>query len=433
MIRTDPRISAAPALPAAALEGSPGPRVRGRLEMSRSTGLPPAGVSEVNRWNSSTRPCSRRFRASWPPPSNSTRPTPRAASSCRRWRRLQPWALGGRRRSSTPRRGGRSSTTARSTGWPAAGRQTLRSPGSRPWLSRTTRRAWRWGAVGACQRSVSMGSSTWTVQRPTTMASVARRRAWANCWISGLVTWVLTALRPGGAVRAQGQLEHHPGQAGLDELEEGGVELGAGGPQDAFLDGDAVSLEDGHAASVHPGVGVPDPHHHPADAGPDEGAGAGRGAAVVAAGLEGHVGGGAPGILVPVLRVPQGHDFPMGVPGAGVYSPPQHLPVPDQHAAHGRVGTGQPHPLHPFPQGQGHETFVARQAHRIRERAPAGQFPGQVGGQQPRHPATHPRRLPDRRAPGRPAARPPPRRRWAASGAPGWGPPPRPWRNRPAW
>ncbi|OQA30030.1 MAG: hypothetical protein BWY56_02582 [Acidobacteria bacterium ADurb.Bin340] len=197
-----------------------------------------------------------------------------------------------------------------------------------------------------------------------------------------------------GPFGSQGQFEGHPGQARADELEEGRVEAGAGLAQAAFFHGHPGAPQQGQAASIHPGVGVPNAHHHPGRPGPQQRVRAGGGPAVVAAGLQGHVGRGAPGVLAPGLRIPQGQDLPVGIPGPGVGPAAQEPPVPHQYTAHGRVGTGEPHALQSLPKGQGHPVFIPRKGFGIRERTAAGQFPGPV-----RHQVSQ--GAPPRRPPGR--------------------------------
>ena len=158
------------------------------------------------------------------------------------------------------------------------------------------------------------------------------------------VSWL-----PQSTVRTQGQFQGDPGQPRPDELEEGRMEACAGFRQDPFRHLAAMGAEDGHPSPIHSRIGVQDTDDDPADASSQEGLGARGGATMVAAGLQRDVGRRALRILAPSFRIPEGHDFPVGIPGAGMGSLPQDPAIPHQHATHGGVGAGEAHTLKALP------------------------------------------------------------------------------------
>ena len=99
------------------------------------------------------------------------------------------------------------------------------------------------------------------------------------------------------SVQGHGVLQDHIGGLGPDVVEEHVVEGGAGFFQHVFRDVHPGGPEDVQALARHLGIGVAGAHHHPGNARLQDGVGAGGLAAVVTAGLQGHVHGGAPGIF----------------------------------------------------------------------------------------------------------------------------------------
>ena len=95
------------------------------------------------------------------------------------------------------------------------------------------------------------------------------------------------------AVDRERGLEGNEGAAGLDEVGEGVVEVAGRLLEDADGDVDAGGAEFGDALAADERVGIDGGDDAAGDFGGDEGVGAGAGAAVMAAGLEGDVGGGA--------------------------------------------------------------------------------------------------------------------------------------------
>ena len=116
----------------------------------------------------------------------------------------------------------------------------------------------------------------------------------------------------------------------------------------------------GQALAGHQGVGVPGAHHHPGDAGLQNGLGAGGLLSLVAAGLQGDVEGGAGGVLPA-----GGQRRPLGVE----VSPPGVVPLADdppllhQHRPHHGVGAGPAGPLSGQVQSQGHIVLICHLDH----------------------------------------------------------------------
>ena len=96
-----------------------------------------------------------------------------------------------------------------------------------------------------------------------------------------------------------------------------------------------MGAEDLHALAGYQRVGIQAAHHHPADAGGENGVRAGGLASGVAAGLQGHIQG-SPRRILPAVR--QGG--PLGVEAAapGVPALADDVPVPHQDGPHQGVG-----------------------------------------------------------------------------------------------
>src|SRR5690606_26052774 len=97
--------------------------------------------------------------------------------------------------------------------------------------------------------------------------------------------------------------------------------------------------------------------HHPRHAGADQRLGAGTGASVMAAGLQGDVGGSAPR---PFAGLAQGVDLGVRLAGALVPAFADDLAVAHDHAADTRIGMGGEQPQTRQPQRPGHEGLVGR-------------------------------------------------------------------------
>ena len=156
-------------------------------------------------------------------------------------------------------------------------------------------------------------------------------------------------------VQAGGQLEAQPGPAAGHARDEADVELARLGRQGTDGSGDAGGTQPGQPLARHLRIGVFHGGHHPRHAGLDEGVGAGGRAAVVAAGFQGDVGGGAARAL-PGLA--QGMHFRMGLAGALVPALAQHRTVAHDDAADARVGRGGEQAALGQLQRAGHEGIV---------------------------------------------------------------------------
>ena len=110
--------------------------------------------------------------------------------------------------------------------------------------------------------------------------------------------------------------ERDEGDAVLDEVGEGVVEVAGGLLQDADGDFDVCGAELGDSLAADLGVGVLRGDDATGDTGGDEGVGAGAGAAEVAAGFEGDVGGGSFGGDATLGGLLEGDD--LGVVAVGV-------------------------------------------------------------------------------------------------------------------
>ena len=139
----------------------------------------------------------------------------------------------------------------------------------------------------------------------------------------------------GFAVEAGGGFQLHKRAAAFDAGEEAAVEL----PRFAFHQAagylNAGGFKHGQPLARHQGVGVLHGGHHAAHAGADQGFGAGRSTAVVGAGLEGNVSGGA---LRGVAGLAQGVHFGMRLAGLEVETLADNLPALLNHAADARIG-----------------------------------------------------------------------------------------------
>ena len=162
------------------------------------------------------------------------------------------------------------------------------------------------------------------------------------------------------AIQGHGVLEHHIGPAGLDVVKEHVVQGPAFLRQHPHGHLDPLGPKLGQALAGHQGVGVPGAHHHPGDAGLQNGLGAGGLLSLVAAGLQGDVEGGAGGVLPA-----GGQRRPLGVE----VSPPGVVPLADdppllhQHSPHHGVGAGPAGPLLGQVQSQGHIVLICHLDH----------------------------------------------------------------------
>ncbi len=121
------------------------------------------------------------------------------------------------------------------------------------------------------------------------------------------------AVREGDApVERRAGLQAHPGAAPREAREKSAMVAAGLGLEQARLDADAGGPQALEAVAAHPRIGIADRGDHPRDARRDERVGAWRRAAVMAAGLEGHVHRGAGG--APAAR---GERHRLGVGFAG--------------------------------------------------------------------------------------------------------------------
>ena len=197
-----------------------------------------------------------------------------------------------RRRALRARAGARRrrSRRRRSTG-PGGAR--MRAPGG---VSRrestTTRSGWR--AVGT-SRTSSRGSSSSTVPTPVSTAPARLRQAWPSARAaSPVIHWLVPLSQRGAAVERDRGLHAHPGPAALHAREEADVELARlrrrRGPTSTSMPAARSRAKPWPATS---GFGSRIAIDDPADAGRDQRVAARRRAAVVRAGLQRDVGGGA--------------------------------------------------------------------------------------------------------------------------------------------
>ena len=141
----------------------------------------------------------------------------------------------------------------------------------------------------------------------------------------------------GAAIKRGGEFQGDEGAACADAAEEATIEGGSFSLAHVFADGNAGGAQAGDALSSHKRVGVAAGDDGAGNTGGDERVGAGRGAAMMGAGFEGDVGGGATG---GIARCAQGVYF--GVWFAGILVPAfaDGNVVFDEDAADARIGGG---------------------------------------------------------------------------------------------
>ncbi len=147
----------------------------------------------------------------------------------------------------------------------------------------------------------------------------------------------LAGAHGGAAVEAHGHLQAHEGAAMGHAHHETGVKCQRLFLEQAHRHLDASIAQQGNSPAGDLRVGVLHGHHHPRHAGLDQRQGAGTGAALVGAGLQGHVGSGAAG---GVSRHAQRVDLGMRLTGPLVPALTDYPALLDQHAAHPRIGVG---------------------------------------------------------------------------------------------
>jgi hypothetical protein len=162
------------------------------------------------------------------------------------------------------------------------------------------------------------------------------------------------------AVDGRRRLEQAQGTAGAAVVEVGGERPGSGLGADAHFDGDPGGTEDFDSPAGDLVVGVENGDDHPAHAGLDERRGARRRAALVGAGFERDIDGGAPG---PVAGLAEGVDLGVRLAGPVVKASADRQPVrrDDEAADPGVRGGGEPAAL-PQRHRLGHGRLVAQQA-----------------------------------------------------------------------
>ena len=145
------------------------------------------------------------------------------------------------------------------------------------------------------------------------------------------------------------------GPAPLDAREEPRVERPCAVLHAAARDRDAGGFERGKAAAGNAGIGIFERHDRARDPGPHQRVGAGAGLALMGAGLQGHVAGGA-------LRAGAGAGQRLGLgvgPAAGLGPAAAGDPaVADEHAADRRVGPDAAEAAPGERQRQRHEAAV---------------------------------------------------------------------------
>ncbi len=151
----------------------------------------------------------------------------------------------------------------------------------------------------------------------------------------------LSARHGGAPVQAGGQLAAHKGQPPAHPLDETGIEGPRLGLQDPHLHGNAGGLQDLQSLARHQGVGIDHGGHHAPHPRREQGVGAGRGPALVAAGFQGDIGGGAAG---PPPRGRQRDALGVGGADAVVVTLTDDLPGADQDTAYPWVGIGGEEP-----------------------------------------------------------------------------------------
>ena len=162
------------------------------------------------------------------------------------------------------------------------------------------------------------------------------------------------------AVHGHGVFHHHEGPSGADVVEKYLVEPDALLLQHVLHHLYPPRPQELQPLARHQGVGVAGAHHHPADARGQDGVGAGGLAPVVAAGLQGDVQLGPPGVL---RAGGQGAALGVGLAAPLVPALAQDPAVPDDHRAHHGVGGGPARaPLGQL-QGQAHVVPVVQPHH----------------------------------------------------------------------
>ena len=139
------------------------------------------------------------------------------------------------------------------------------------------------------------------------------------------------------AIGTDRTLEHNPGPAAFHDAEEPAVEPTAFGKRVENGDVDAGIAHALDALTGHHGVGVDHADHATGDARIDERIGTGWGAAMVAAGLEGHISRSAAGVLVGRKRL-KGNGLGMGSADGGMPTGREHAAIADQNTADARIG-----------------------------------------------------------------------------------------------
>ncbi len=157
------------------------------------------------------------------------------------------------------------------------------------------------------------------------------------------------------AVQAGPQLDRHPRPLLRHALDEALVQLGGLGGQQAMFGNHARRRQPRQTAPSHQRIGVGHRRHHAADASGNQRVGARRGAAVVAAWLQRHIGGGAGGLGA---GFGQRVHFGVRLTGAVVPAAAHQLAIAHQHAAHARIGRGGEEALGGQAQGLRHPGVV---------------------------------------------------------------------------
>ena len=147
----------------------------------------------------------------------------------------------------------------------------------------------------------------------------------------------LAAGQRGAAVQAHRQLHPHPRAAALDPAEEADVEFARRLAHQAGVDGDAGSAQKARAAAVDLRERILGGDHHPLHACGNQRIGARRRAAVVRAGLQRHIGGGA---TRPLAGFAQRVYLGMRLTGTLVETRADHPVAMRDHATHARIRLG---------------------------------------------------------------------------------------------
>ena len=162
---------------------------------------------------------------------------------------------------------------------------------------------------------------------------------------AGAGSWAGDPLRFAGgrgdpAVEGECRLEGDEWGVVNDPVVEPGVEFrGRSGEQSVF-NADSGRPEQVESMASVGRVGIGGGNDHPADAGGDDGLGAGRGASVGAAGFECDVEGGTPWLATVAIGVAKGLDLGVGLAGALMPAFAKDPTVADENGADHRVGAG---------------------------------------------------------------------------------------------